>query len=93
LYLRDRDELPEVDIKTLETGGFVKLSLRRELENYLLDETVLAQLIQKRTGSEAPVATDVAQVMRQVADRIKQIVVLKRVCKELRPIRLMDYDL
>jgi hypothetical protein len=67
--------------------------LRRELENYLLDETAIAVVIQRRTKAQPPEADDIRRVMRQTADGLKQTVVLKRVCKELRPVRLMDYAL
>jgi hypothetical protein len=93
LYLRDRDELPKADVENLEKGGFVRVPLRRELENYLLDEPAIAVIIQQRTKAQPPSPEDIRQVMRQAADVLKQTVVLKRVCKELRPIRLMDYDL
>jgi AAA domain, putative AbiEii toxin, Type IV TA system len=93
LYLRDRDELPKTEIEALEKGGFVKVPLRRELENYLLDESAIAKVIQKQKKAAEPAADEVLQAMRDVADSLKQTVVLKRVCKELRPIRLMDNDL
>lgn len=45
LFLRDRDELSEADIKSLEAGGFVCVPLRREIENYLLDAAALADFV------------------------------------------------
>ncbi|HEY1915723.1 MAG TPA: AAA family ATPase [Streptosporangiaceae bacterium] len=93
LYLRDRDELPKADVEYLEQGGIVKVPLRRELENYLIDQEALANVLQARKKTSSPSAAEVGEVLRQAADSLKQTVVLKRVCKELRPIRLMDNKL
>jgi predicted ATP-dependent endonuclease of OLD family len=89
LYLRDRDELPIAEVENLEKGGFVKVPLRRELENYLLDEVALATVISERK-KRSVTPDDLLLVIREAADGLVQTVVLKRVCKELRPIRLMD---
>jgi len=93
LYLRDRDELPETELATLEKTGVVKVGLGRELENYLLDATALAKLIQARKPGKAVQAEDVTRAMKAVADGLQQTVILKRVCRQLVPIRLMETDL
>jgi hypothetical protein len=93
LFLRDRDELPEAEVKSLETGGFVRVPLRREIENYLLDEAAVAQFINNQRKAARASSDEVRRVMREVADGLKQTVVLKRVCRRLTPIRLMDHDL
>jgi hypothetical protein len=92
LFLRDRDELSDVVIKKLEDGGFVKVPLRRELENYLLDPTAIAAVISERKHANV-MPDEVATIVRDVADGLKQTVVLKRVCRDLAPIRLMDNEL
>jgi predicted ATPase len=93
LYLRDRDELPASELAKLESTGVVKVALGRELENYLLDEAALTVVIQARKQDQPVTADAVAQVMRQVADSLRRTVVLKRVCRERVPIRLVENDL
>lgn len=48
LFMRDRDELPEAEVRSLEEGGFVSVPLRREIENYLLDPEALSAVICER---------------------------------------------
>lgn len=93
LYLRDRDELPEQELERLEKTGVVKVALGRELENYLLDEAAIAAVIQQRRPDIQIDADAAARTMRDMADRLQQTVVIKRVCRELPPIRLVDNDL
>ena len=93
LYIRDRDELPEAEVKSLEQGDYVRVPLRREIENYLLDGDALTAIIRKRQKDRIIESDEVAKVMRQVADELQPTVVLKRVCRSLAPIRLMDNDL
>ena len=92
LFLRDRDELPDAQIRKLEDGGYVKVPLRRELENYLLDAAALAAVLSERRHANIT-PEEVASVINIVADELKQTVVLKRVCRDLALIRLMDNQL
>ena len=77
----------------LEKTGVVKVALGRELENYLLDEAALTTVVRARRKDKAVQAEEIARVIKEVADGLQQTVVLKRVCGQLAPIRLMDNDL
>src|SRR6266498_4475699 len=77
----------------LEKTGVVKVALGRELENYLLDEAALTTVVRARRKDKAVQAEEIARVIKEVADALQQTVVLKRVCGQLAPIRLMDNDL
>jgi hypothetical protein len=79
LYVRDRDELPDRDLKRLADRPSVVVLRRRELENYLLDAHAITRvLIAKGGGKVAIGAADVAVAMRKAADGFKVRVVRSR---------------
>jgi hypothetical protein len=94
LFVRDRDELPQHLLDRLTQSGRVFVLPCRELENLLLDWDAIAVTIAKLSdGAAQPTAEEIAKVAREAADHVKQDVVLKRVCRNLEPLRLMDNHL
>jgi len=91
LYLRDRDELPKWLLDKLETSSRVHVLRRRELENYLLDPDAIAKVLGARGRPVDPGEISVA--LREAADSLRPLVVLKRVAWERASIRLVDRDL
>ncbi|WP_239313775.1 ATP-dependent endonuclease [Frankia sp. Cj3] len=92
LYLRDRDELPAGELAALSRTGAVKVGSGREIENYLLDPEALASVLTDRSGN-AVNADEVAKTLGELADDLKQAVVLKRVCRNLHLPPLIDHKL
>ncbi len=79
LYIRDRDELSDRDMKRLADRPSVVVLSRRELENYLLDENAIVSVLNARSGTQARLdATEVAVAMRTAADRLKVRVIRSR---------------
>jgi len=95
LYLRDRDELASAVLDRLEADPAVYVLRRRELENYLLDaDAVTAALLDRGVLDSAPADPQaVAQLLREGADRLKPVVVLKRIAGEVASRRLVDRKL
>jgi AAA domain, putative AbiEii toxin, Type IV TA system len=95
LFLRDRDELASAVLDRLDADPAVHVLRRRELENYLLDaDAVAAALLDRRVLNTAPADPQVvAQVLREGADRLKPVVVLKRIAAEVASRRLVDRKL
>jgi predicted ATPase len=93
LFLRDRDELPQRLLGRLEASSLVHVLRRRELENYLLDPAAIAKVFLER---EPPVVVQqdrVLAALREAAEELKPIVVMKRVAWELEPILPVDHTL
>jgi predicted ATPase len=92
LYVRDRDELPQRLLDKLDASDRVFVLPCRELENLLLDFEAIAAALNQLRGDGQPVlsATDIEPVARDLAEGLKADVVLKRVCGDLVPHRLMD---
>jgi len=91
LFLRDRDELPKRLLNRLKESSLVHVLQRRELENYLLDPVAIAKVLSER---EPPIVVQpdrVLAALREAAEELRPIVVLKRVAWELEPIRLVDH--
>jgi len=86
LYIRDRDEIggPTLE-RRLETSPNVHVLSCREIENFLLDFDVLANVISEfraKRGLNPIESATVALRAREFGDDLKQIVVLKRVIQE-----------
>jgi hypothetical protein len=88
LYLRDRDELPRQLLDGLEASRAVHVLQRRELENYLLDPDAIAQVLAARGRPVDP--AEISMALRQAADALQSLVILKRVAWERASIRLVD---
>ena len=95
LYLRDRDELSSENLERLERIPEVYVLRRRELENYLLDAgAVAAAMVEREVAPAALIDADaVGQALREEADRLKPVVILKRIVGELVSRRLVDREL
>lgn len=97
LFIRDRDELGPRRLRVLEADPRIAILRRREIENYLLDapaailKALDARLQQSERQSEErfDVAT-LTTAMREEADKLRTVVVLKRVVEESVPPRLLD---
>jgi hypothetical protein len=88
LYLRDRDELPRQLLDRLDASEVVHVLQRRELENYLFDPDAIAQVLLARGRPVDP--AEVSTALRQAADTLQGLVILKRVAWEQASIRLVD---
>jgi hypothetical protein len=96
LYLRDRDELSPSTLRSLQDSKTVAVLQRRELENYLLDPAVVAQVLGLLVadGMTAPSAPEIAAVMTDTAESLRNKIIINRVCRQLRPARpLMEHSL
>jgi hypothetical protein len=96
LYLRDRDELSPSTLRSLQDSKTVAVLQRRELENYLLDPAVVAQVLGLLVadGMTAPSAPEIAAVMTDTAESLRNKIIINRVCRQLRPDRpLMEHSL
>ncbi|MBR7835755.1 AAA family ATPase [Actinospica durhamensis] len=94
LYVRDRNELSTSFLNKFEKSERVKLLPCREFENLLLDYTALAAVINQEReaqGRDAITVELVERKAREVADGLKNLVVLKRTLADFAdPIRLVD---
>jgi len=93
LFLRDRDELSDDQVKELQAAEVVRVLDRRELENYLLDPDAINKAIRERKEAAGLETEDEAvslKTIRQIADELKPIVVLKRVANNIKPLRLVS---
>jgi hypothetical protein len=95
LYLRDRDELSSAALDRLAAISVVYVLRRRELENYLLGANAVAAAIVDRGFPQATLvdAEAVEETLREGADRLKPVVILKRIVGELVSRRLVDRTL
>jgi hypothetical protein len=91
LYLRDRDELPRQLLDRLEASRAVHVLQRRELENYLLDPDAIARVLTARGRTVGP--AEISTTLRQAADTLQSLVILKRVAWEQASVRLVDRTL
>jgi hypothetical protein len=64
---------------------------RRELENYLLDAPALARVLGPLVpdGTTPPSAPEIAAVMTEAAEQLRSKVIINRVCRQVRPARLL----
>jgi predicted ATP-dependent endonuclease of OLD family len=85
LFLRDRDELPERVLQRLRESPSIHALERRELENYLLDPVAISDVLGNR-HAVAVKPTDLAAAIRVTADGLKEVIVLKRVARQLQPV-------
>lgn len=91
LYVRDRDELPSQLLQRLLASDSTFVLSRREIENYLLDSRALAAVLASYGGRAADIsAEEVAVAMRAAADGLRDIVILKRVCRGLGSLTYVD---
>jgi hypothetical protein len=88
LYLRDRDELGKQLLDKLDASKAVHVLQRRELENYLLDPDAIAKVLAARGRPVDP--AEISTALRQAADALQGLVILKRVAWEQASIRLVD---
>jgi hypothetical protein len=80
LYLRDRDELSERDLNRLAELPAVRVLVRRELENYLLNPAAIAGVLaERRPEQPAPSSDDIASAVRQAAESLRPRVIASRV--------------
>jgi AAA domain, putative AbiEii toxin, Type IV TA system len=93
LFLRDRDELPKRLLDRLEASPLVHVLRRRELENYLLDPAAITKVLSEREPSISVEPERVLTALREAADELKPVVVMKRVAWELEPIYLVNHRL
>lgn len=97
LYIRDRDELSADFLKKLDASKSVYVLPCRELENLLLDFDALAEIINVELAARGRTKVSVdalAESVRESADGIKHVVVLKRVMAEFAdPVRLVDHKM
>jgi len=95
LYLRDRDETPSTVLSKLEAASTVHVLRRRELENYLLEPDAITRALVKRRVIDASGADPMAvgELLREGADQLRMVVVLKRVAGEFVSRRLVDRQL
>lgn len=92
VFLRDRDELSPEQVSELEEKGVVRVLPQREIENYLLSDAALYGVFSE-AGASVTSQSDVADALREVADSLKERVVLGRVWWQLPRIRLADNTL
>lgn len=92
LFLLDRDEQREDGIKRLESllEGRAELHIlqRREIENYLIDPTAIAELITRNSiryglGQAVPSPDEIAAVLGEAADELRMLSVAKRVINDV----------
>ena len=91
LYVRDRDELSKELLGKLDASETVHVLQRRELENYLFDPDAIAQVLAARGRPVDP--AEISTTLRQAADELQTLVILKRVAWEQASIRLVDRTL
>lgn len=92
IFLRDRDELSPEQVAELEGKGVVRVLPGREIENYLLSDAALFSVFSAE-GAPVESHTDMAAALREVADSVKERVVLGRVWWQMPRIRLADNSL
>lgn len=93
LFVLDKDERSEVEIEKLESrlSDRVYLLKRREIENYLLVPTALRAVLQKKLQTDTSTLQKIAaaspesieQLIRETADSLYDLVLLKRIRTEL----------
>ena len=88
LYVRDRDELAGEQARRLNNDPNVHLLYRREIENYLLDPEALADFFAGHGCTTS--SPDVERAMREAADELKLMVIIKSVAGRLGSVRLVD---
>jgi predicted ATP-dependent endonuclease of OLD family len=97
LVIRDRDELPAETIEKLQMTGLVHVLKRRELENYLIDDVDAIVRVLKRQEDDPGSArsptkspSEIETLLRETADSLKSVVILKRVVATMGALRLID---
>jgi hypothetical protein len=95
LFLRDRDELTDDSIDQLTANGVVHVLDHREIENYLLEPAALYEVMDARATDGGGALPDgfntagIAEKLRAYADQLRDVVVLKRVAANIKPLRLI----
>ncbi|GIJ49801.1 hypothetical protein Val02_66870 [Virgisporangium aliadipatigenens] len=92
LFLRDRDELSDAQIAKLERSKIVSVLPCREIENLLFDFGAIARVLTRLTESEVS-ETSVRTSAYEMASKLKQTVILKRVAFDLGIHRHVDNEL
>ncbi len=87
-FITDRDERDDEEVRRMvdRLGGnaTLKVLARRELENYLLDNSAIGDLIGEKTNRERPVASaDIQKAIDDAARNLKDEVVRLRVHKKM----------
>lgn len=91
LFMRDRDELGERRLTQLASNTRVAVLARRELENYFLDDPAAVWTALCARADQPPFAAhELADELRQAADSLRPVVILKRVVEDSVPARLLD---
>jgi ABC-type Mn2+/Zn2+ transport system ATPase subunit len=97
LFVRDRDELGPRRLATLEANPRIAVLARREIENYFLDdEAAIAAVLADRRLEAGGAAADgtlepdaIRLALKQAADLLVPVVVLKRLVEDHVPARLL----
>ncbi|MEV7968297.1 AAA family ATPase [Sphaerisporangium sp. NPDC088356] len=93
LYVRDRDELPDRLLAELDKSQSAFVLPRRELENYLLAPEAIARVLETYGNCSGLTKEMVTSTIKEAANALRSNVILKRVCWELVPVRLVDNSL
>jgi predicted ATPase len=89
VFLRDKDELTEEELERFGSSDPVAVLEVRELENYLMVPSALTNYFTSVKSLEIDDGV-VEKALRAAADSLRQSIVLRTVCRELVPIRLVD---
>lgn len=96
LAIRDRDELTDEQVASMEVSGDVKVLPRRELENYLLDGAALLSFLRSHTTAPQSLTPEgMERSMKELADTLRERVILDRALVRLgwlTPIYPVKYD-
>lgn len=87
VFLRDRDELPPTKVSELRDKGVHVLEVR-ELENYLCDPQALRTVLPNVADWDD---ARVLEELREIADSLRPVVLLKRVAERLPRPRILGH--
>ncbi len=87
MFIRDRDELNEQDVSSIERKGPVRVLPVRELENFFIEQPeAIASALHARLPAVATDPGALATELRERAEGLKALVVLRRVVTSIGPI-------
>ena len=86
-FVADRDERDDRDVQQMAARlgdrAFLRVLQRRELENYLLDPSAIAEFLNEKAGKVVAAARGVAGALREAAAGLRERVVALRLMKRL----------